>query len=103
MEVSFAFIIFLIFNTNKVAATVTEIKSDTGSAKNTAKTLFSKNNAQATTSQKTKKGHCKIINFWKLKKGFGMSILPDINTLIYTKLYLFGLRLHFCIGKNRIE
>jgi len=66
-------------------------------------TLFSKNNAQATTSQKTKKGHCKIINFWKLKKGFGMSILPDINTLIYTKLYLFGLRLHFCIGKNRIE
>ena len=36
-----------------------------------------------------------------LKKGIAVYILPHITTIFRIKLYLFGLRLDFCIGKVR--
>ena len=45
-------------------------------------------------------------NFFKtttIKKGIRISILNKISTAFYLKLYLFGARLQFVIGKNRIE
>ena len=44
-----------------------------------------------------------ILKIQKIKKGAFFSLFPKINTLIYFKLYLFGLRIFFSFGKNRVE
>ena len=44
-----------------------------------------------------------ILCISKLKKGLSICLLPQVNTIFYTKLYLFGIRLHLTLGKNRIE
>lgn len=44
-----------------------------------------------------------ILKIQKIKKGVFFSLFPKINTLIYFKLYLFGLRIFFSFGKNRVE
>lgn len=38
----------------------------------------------------------------RIKKGFMICFFPKLNTIFYIKLYLFGLRLQFSFGKNRI-
>lgn len=45
----------------------------------------------------------KIIKIWKLKRGMGFGLFPICNTIFYIKFYVFGIRLHFCIGKDRTE
>lgn len=68
--------------------------------------LFFKNrekNMPPQLSVKSPHPEVKIIKFWRIKKGIGFALFPNINTLLYFKLYLFGLRIHFSIGKNRIE
>lgn len=44
-----------------------------------------------------------ILEVKKIKKGISLSIFPFLNTLIYSKLYLFGLRIFLSFGKNRVE
>lgn len=44
-----------------------------------------------------------ILKIQKIKKGVFFSLFPKINTLIYFKLYLFGLRIFLSFGKNRVE
>ena len=39
----------------------------------------------------------------KIKKGVLCSIFASLNTIMYVKFCLFGIRLFFVIGKNRIE
>lgn len=41
--------------------------------------------------------------FDKLKKGLAIVIFPQINTFLYVKLYICGIRIQIAIGKNRIE
>lgn len=43
----------------------------------------------------------KYLEIRKLKKGFGIYLLQRIFTIFRLKLYLFGLRLDFCLGKIR--
>ncbi len=39
----------------------------------------------------------------KLKKGYAVVFFPVFNTIFYIKLYILGLRIHFIIGRNRLE
>ena len=62
--------------------------------------LFYKNCISITQKEEAKN---KIIKFWKCKRGLGVGLFPFCNTAFYTKFYLFGIRFHFCIGKNKQE
>ncbi len=44
-----------------------------------------------------------IFKISKIKKGFKISILNFISTVFSIKLYLFGIRFNFCIGKEKNE
>ncbi len=45
----------------------------------------------------------KLLRFLKLKKGFAFEILPFLNSMISSKLYIFGVRLNLSIGKMKNE
>lgn len=44
-----------------------------------------------------------VLKIKKIKKGVLCSIFASLNTIMYVKFCLFGIRLFFVIGKNRIE
>lgn len=44
-----------------------------------------------------------LLSVSKIKKGFNICFFPKLNTVLYIKLYLFGLRLQLLFGKNRVE
>ncbi len=42
-----------------------------------------------------------LIKFRKIKKGFMLQLFEKMNTILYCKLYIFGLRIQIILGKNR--
>lgn len=49
------------------------------------------------------KNRFSVLKIKKIKKGILCSIFASLNTIMYVKFCLFGIRLFFVIGKNRIE
>jgi hypothetical protein len=59
------------------------------------------NNCEKFTQSKSKLSF--LIDVRKIKKGIHVVVLPNVSTIMYAKVYLFGLRFHITIGKVKVE